>query len=419
MSKGASSRYGEGRVYEREEASGAVSFYGRWYAPDGRRVHRKLGWKRSAGRADGLTVAQAKAELRRRMEADQSAPIRPDRITFGEAADRALDHFATRSRRPIRETTATTYRTIANTHLRPALGNKSAASIDAAAVTSMLAGMRGEGKSAKTIQNAYRLAHSIFAYAVEQGWRADNPCADVEAPTLDPSTEVRFLNESELEALLRAAAEGKGEFAATDHALYMAAAMAGLRQGELLALRVRHVDFAAERIHVRLSYVRGVEGPPKSARGAQSPSPPPSPPSSRVSYSATTSPTTTTAFSATRRLATCSTTPPSSDASRPRSNRRGSARRASTICATRSGRAWRALGRRWSRFKIGWVTRSSRRPKSTPTTRHAGMRPRWLRRHSRRRPIRRPILNRTQPILTPLNPHCRAKRRRTDPLRQG
>lgn len=271
MSKGAPSRYGEGRVYEREEASGAVSFYGRWYAPDGRRVHRKLGPKRSAGRADGLTVAQAKAELRRRMEADQPAPVRPDRITFSDATDRALDHFATRSRRPIRETTARTYRTIADAHLIAALGGKSVAAIDAAAITSMLAGMRGDGKSAKTIQNAYRLAHSIFAFAVEQGWRADNPCADVEAPTLDPSTEIRFLNESELEALLRAAAEGKGEFAATDHALYMAAAMAGLRQGELLALRVRHVDFAAERIHVRLSYVRGVEGPPKSGKGRSVP----------------------------------------------------------------------------------------------------------------------------------------------------
>ncbi len=269
MSGGASSRYGEGRVYEREEASGAASFYGRWYTADGRRVHRKLGWKRSAGRADGLTVAQAKAELRRRMEADQAAPVRPDRITFTEATDRALDHFATRSRRPIRETTASTYRTIADTHLIPALGDKSAAAIDAAAVTSMLAGMRGEGKSAKTIQNAYRLAHSIFAYAVEQGWRPDNPCADVEAPTLDPSTEIRFLNEPELDALLKAAAEG--EYAATDHALYMTAAMAGLRQGELLGLRVRHIDFAAERIHVRLSYVRGVEGPPKSGKGRSIP----------------------------------------------------------------------------------------------------------------------------------------------------
>jgi integrase len=271
MSKDASSRYGEGRVYEREEASGAFSFYGRWYTADGRRVHRKLGPKRSAGRADGLTVAQAKAELRRRMEADSAAPTRPDRISFEEATDRALDHFATRSRRPIRETTARTYRTIADTHLIPTLGDKSAAAIDAAAVTSLLAGMRSDGKSAKTIQNAYRLAHSIFAYAVEKGWRPDNPCAAVEAPTLDPSTEIRYLNDAELEALLRTVAGSKGTFAQTDHALYMAAAMAGMRQGELLALRVRHVDFDAGRLHVRLSYVRGVEAAPKSGKGRSVP----------------------------------------------------------------------------------------------------------------------------------------------------
>jgi hypothetical protein len=37
-----SRRYGEGRFYARAEKGGVESWYGRWYTPDGRRVHRKL-----------------------------------------------------------------------------------------------------------------------------------------------------------------------------------------------------------------------------------------------------------------------------------------------------------------------------------------------------------------------------------------
>jgi integrase len=39
--------------------------------------------------------------------------------------------------------------------------------------------------------------------------------------------------------------------------LYLTAAMTGLRQGELLALRWRDVDWLAARVRVRRNYVRG------------------------------------------------------------------------------------------------------------------------------------------------------------------
>jgi integrase len=48
------------------------------------------------------------------------------------------------------------------------------------------------------------------------------------------------------------------------------AAMTGLRQGELIALRWRDVDWAAGRIRVRQNYVRGQFGTPKSRRSARS-----------------------------------------------------------------------------------------------------------------------------------------------------
>ena len=111
--------------------------------------------------------------------------------------------------------------------------------------------------------------HSIFVYAERQGWRAGNPCKGVELPAVaDEDAEIRFLDDTELEALLRATpADGVGPL---DRVLYLTAAMTGLRQGELLALRWRDVDWSAARIRVRQSYVRGEFGRPKSKRSSRS-----------------------------------------------------------------------------------------------------------------------------------------------------
>jgi integrase len=69
-------------------------------------------------------------------------------------------------------------------------------------------------------------------------------------------------------ALTRAAVAGA--YRAIDRALYVTAAMTGLRQGELIALRWRDVDWTAARIRVRQNYVLGEFGTPKSRRSTRS-----------------------------------------------------------------------------------------------------------------------------------------------------
>jgi integrase len=262
-------RYGAGRVYARAEQGGAESWYGRWYTPAGKRVHRKIGDKRSAGKADGLTVRQAERELRRLMDAEVTAPVRPDRISFADAATRALDHFAARPRKPISRGTKSTYRSAVDSHMRPAFGTEPVASIDAAAVERLIAKMVGAGKSNKTILNVYRPLSQIFDYAVSQGWRPDNPCAGVHPPDVAPRDEIEFLQPAELGALIRAV-DLEAEFGSTDRALYATAGKSGLRQGELLALRWKHVDWAASRIRVRKSHDRTDDKAPKSKAGVRS-----------------------------------------------------------------------------------------------------------------------------------------------------
>jgi integrase len=80
--------------------------------------------------------------------------------------------------------------------------------------------------------------------------------------------DIRFLDQAELEALLRAAPDG--ELSRVDRLMWVTAAMTGLRQGELLALRWRDVDWLAGRVRVRQSFVRGEFGTPKSHRSSRS-----------------------------------------------------------------------------------------------------------------------------------------------------
>ena len=79
---------------------------------------------------------------------------------------------------------------------------------------------------------------------------------------------IRFLSPEELDALLRAVPTDD-VLGATDHALYLTAAMTGLRQGELVALRWRDIDWAAGVVRVRRSYSRGEWGTPKSRRSSR------------------------------------------------------------------------------------------------------------------------------------------------------
>jgi integrase len=91
----------------------------------------------------------------------------------------------------------------------------------------------------------------------------------VELPKVVTSEDIQFLTVEEISALVAASAEN-GELAGTDRALYLAAAMTGMRQGELLALRWMDVDWTAGRIRVRQNYVRGEFGTPKSKRSSRS-----------------------------------------------------------------------------------------------------------------------------------------------------
>ena len=81
-------------------------------------------------------------------------------------------------------------------------------------------------------------------------------------------TEIRFLTLDEVRALVANARPGI--YQQLDRAMFLVAAMTGLRKGELVALRWRDVDWTTQRIRVRQNYTRGQFGTPKSKRSTRS-----------------------------------------------------------------------------------------------------------------------------------------------------
>ena len=103
--------------------------------------------------------------------------------------------------------------------------------------------VRKAGLSDKTIRNYVGALGALFNFACDRrrGWARRNPIADIELPKAPTYNEIRYLTSDEVWALVDAARPG--DFHALDRAMYLTAAMTGLRIGELQALDRRCVDF--------------------------------------------------------------------------------------------------------------------------------------------------------------------------------
>jgi integrase len=256
---------GTGSLSARRDKAGRETWYGRFWV-GGRLVKRRIGLKRPRGEKYGLTRSQAEAALRRLMDDAAAGPPVSERLSVAEAGERYLEHLAGVGRK---RATLEAYESTLRVHLAPCFAGRSLDAVSPRDVEAFIDAKRREGKQPKSVRNWLSLLNAIFVHGEKRGWCRGNPVRLVDKPRIsDTDPDVRFLDQVELEALLRAAPDDRlGE---TDHVLYLTAAMTGLRQGELLALRWRDIDWAAGRLRVRRSYVRGEFGTPKSKRASRS-----------------------------------------------------------------------------------------------------------------------------------------------------
>jgi integrase len=251
--------YGSGSLYVRTDSAGRETWYGHW-RQNGRQVKRKIGPKRVAGGREGLTRSQAEKALRRLLDATEVKPRSGEALTISEAARR---YVVSAQRRGRKRSTCANIESETRVHLEPFFRERSIDSIEAADVHDLISVLEGKGRSPKTIRNVTATLSALL-----NRYAGSNPCEGVELPAIPEKTEIRYLTLEEVDAVVRNARPGV--FQAIDRAMFQAAAMTGLRKGELVALRWRDVDWPAARIRIRQNYVRGEFGTPKSKRSTRS-----------------------------------------------------------------------------------------------------------------------------------------------------
>lgn len=195
--------------------------------------------------------------------ATQVAPA--ERVAIEKAADGYIAHTENVMKR--KATTITDYRIIAHRHLVPFFGENALGRTTTADVNRYIA-IKSRTLATKTVVNHINFMGAVFKLAMRRGWASLNPVELADRPRQGATDhDLRFLTREEIEALLRAVPED--DEGPRDRALYVTAAWAGLRQGELAALRWRDVDWSSGVIQVRQSFTHGRFTTPKSRRSVR------------------------------------------------------------------------------------------------------------------------------------------------------
>ncbi|MGC1799350.1 MAG: site-specific integrase [Solirubrobacterales bacterium] len=254
-----------GHVKLRKGKRGSV-WYLRYRRADGSHGRQRLGpnWtgrgRPPAGYYTRRLADDALQELLtdlRRGELD--APVSTG-ATFADASAEWLRHAA--QERACKASTLTDYR-LAVRRLDEALGALTLEDITTATIERWRDDwIDQEGASNRTIQKYLVILGSIFRHATRRYGLRTNPMDEVERPRVRNRVEIDVLSPEEVWALVRSADSEQ------DAAIFLTAAFTGLRQGELLALRWRDVDFERRVIRVHRTYKsgNGVDTP-KSGRG--------------------------------------------------------------------------------------------------------------------------------------------------------
>ena len=257
--------YGTGSLWERADSAGRVSWYGQWRS-NGVQVKRRIGPKRAEGSREGLTRRAAEARMRELMGEVKAAGPVTDVLTIGEVGRRYLAHLERAGRKL---STRTAVESVLRVHLEPFFGERAIGTVKHEDVADLMALMEGKHVGPKSIRNYVGTLSALYRFAMHprRRWATVNPCEGVELPAAPDHVEVRYLELGQIDALVQHAEPGP--YQPLDRVLYRMAAMTGIREGELIALRWQDVDWAASAIRVRSNYVLKKFGTPKSKRSSR------------------------------------------------------------------------------------------------------------------------------------------------------
>jgi integrase len=140
-------------------------------------------------------------------------------------------------------TTMASYSSNLNRHFFPFFGRKRLTQITPALVQDWVTQAHADGLSPRSIRKYHTMLHSIFVRAVRDQLILVNPCAHTDLPKVVVK-KTRTLTPAEYEALIAAVPDGY-------RLLVETAIETGMRWGELIALKPRHIDFLRKTITVQ------------------------------------------------------------------------------------------------------------------------------------------------------------------------
>jgi integrase len=250
----------------RYEGKRRPTWRAKYRLPDGRQVQKTLGpaWTaRGRPPAGYFTKRTAEAWLRRTL-AEAAAGTLPGLVRTGATvADACAEYLRyieqDRDRKP---STLRDYDSIFRNHVLPHLAEIRLEDLTAERVERWAASEIDPNRQManRTREKTITVFHGVMERARKLYRLPANPAADVEKPRTATKTEIQVFSPEEVMALVRAADSEQ------DAAIFLTAAFTGLRQGELIALRWRDVDFTGSAIRVRASYTNGHLTSPKSGK---------------------------------------------------------------------------------------------------------------------------------------------------------
>lgn len=267
--------HASGHVYRHEGKRGPV-----WRAKlrlgDGRHVHRRVGpaWsQRGRPPAGYYTQRGAEAWLRDTLRQADDGTL-AGLVRSGRTVDAlATEYLAYLERdKETKPSTLRDYRSILRAHVLPEFGGLAPEAVTSAHVErwqrTLTTTKTGKPLSNRTRVKILTFFSGLMGFGVAAYKLPGNPVSEVEKPRTHAAAGIDVLSVEEVHALVRHAASVQ------DAAVYLTAALTGLRRGELIALRWRHVDFNASSLRVVESYAGETLTTPKSGQGRTVPAAP-------------------------------------------------------------------------------------------------------------------------------------------------
>jgi integrase len=214
----------------RTAADGTIAFQAIYRDPSGK--------KRSAGTFPSRREATAEG---RRAESKVESGAWIDRASGRTSFNDYVEKVWWPSRQ-LEVSTRAGYRSYLDKHFLPFFGEIPMAEILPSTVQAWITKAASGGLSARSVVKYHVMLHGIFKRAARDRVIAYNPCADSELPKVI-TKKPRILAPDEFERLLAC-------IPARFTVLVLAEIETGLRWGELIALRPRHIDFLRRTITV-------------------------------------------------------------------------------------------------------------------------------------------------------------------------